>query len=78
MQAKNIILKQNQKKCLISVGGVMTADDVFERINLGADLVQVYSTLVFEGPGFFRKVSQLATLKQRSTADQGQFKSERG
>lgn len=60
MQAKNIILKQNQKKCLISVGGVMTAEDVFERINLGADLVQVYSTLVFEGPGFFRKVSKLA------------------
>jgi dihydroorotate dehydrogenase len=60
MHAKNVILKQNQKKCLISVGGVMTAEDVFERIKLGADLVQVYSTLVFEGPGFFRKVSKLA------------------
>lgn len=76
MQAKNIILKQNQKKCLISVGGVMTADDVFERIHLGADLVQVYSTLVFDGPGFFRKVSQLAKLQQWSTADQGKFRYE--
>lgn len=72
IQAKNIILKQNQKKCLISVGGVMTADDVFERINLGADLVQVYSTLVFEGPGFFRKVHKLAKLHYGSNT-QGKF-----
>lgn len=77
MQAKNIILKQNDKKCLISVGGVMTADDVFERIKLGADLVQVYSTLVFEGPGFFRKVHKLAKLRQGST-DQGKFQSDDG
>ena len=68
MHARNIILKQNEKKCLISVGGVMTADDVFERIKLGADLVQVYSTLVFEGPGFFRKVHQLAKLQQQDAA----------
>lgn len=73
MQAKNTILKQNEKKCLISVGGVMTADDVFERINLGADLVQVYSTLVFEGPGFFRKVHKLAKLQQSGS----EFKSRR-
>lgn len=60
IQAKNILQKQNAKKCLISVGGVMTVEDVFERIKLGADLVQVYSTLVFEGPGFFRKAADFA------------------
>ena len=58
--AKNYLEQKNEKKCLISVGGVMTADDVFERIDKGADLVQVYSTLVFEGPGFFRKVAKIA------------------
>ncbi len=57
---KNYLEQKNEKKCLISVGGVMTADDVFERIDKGADLVQVYSTLVFEGPGFFRKVAKIA------------------
>ena len=46
------------KKLLISVGGVMTAEDVFERIELGADLVEVYTTLTFQGPQFFRKVAQ--------------------
>ena len=60
---RNLLNKKNEKKCLISVGGVMTAADVFERIELGADLVQVYSTLIFEGPGFFRKVAKVA--KQR-------------
>ncbi|MFN3454444.1 MAG: quinone-dependent dihydroorotate dehydrogenase, partial [Pseudobdellovibrio sp.] len=54
---KKLLDKKNEKKCLISTGGVMTEEDVFERIALGADLVQVYSTLVYEGPGFFRKVS---------------------
>jgi dihydroorotate dehydrogenase len=43
---------------LISVGGVMTAGDVDERISLGADLVQVYSALVFEGPRFFQNVAE--------------------
>lgn len=45
-------------KLIVSVGGVMTGADVFERLNLGADLVQVYSALVLEGPGFFRKVAR--------------------
>ncbi len=45
-----------QDKLIISSGGCMTAQDVFERIQWGADLVQVYSALVFEGPAFFKKV----------------------
>lgn len=45
-------------KLIVSVGGVMTSQDVFERLEIGADLVQVYSTLVFEGPFFFKKVFQ--------------------
>jgi dihydroorotate dehydrogenase len=45
-------------KLLISVGGVLTPDDVQERLEMGADLVQVYSALVFEGPGFFKKVAK--------------------
>lgn len=43
-------------KLIVSCGGVLTPEDVFERLNLGAHLVQVYSALVFEGPSFFKKV----------------------
>ncbi|OFZ30424.1 MAG: dihydroorotate dehydrogenase (quinone) [Bdellovibrionales bacterium RIFCSPHIGHO2_01_FULL_40_29] len=49
---------EKHKKLIISVGGVMTAEDVFERIDLGADLVEVYTTLIFQGPGFFKGVAQ--------------------
>ncbi len=50
-------LGANRKdKLIVSVGGVMTSEEVFERLQMGADLVQVYSTLIFEGPFFFKKV----------------------
>ena len=43
-------------KLIVSCGGVLTPEDVLERLKEGADLVQVYSALVFFGPWFFRSV----------------------
>lgn len=54
----HLVSKSIKDKLVISCGGVMSAQDVLERLNEGADLVQVYSALVFEGPGFFRSVCQ--------------------
>lgn len=51
---------EKSKKLVISVGGVMTEEDVFERIRIGADLVEVYTALVFSGLNFFRKVKKAA------------------
>ncbi len=48
-------------KLVVSVGGVMNGQDVKERLAAGADLVQVYSALIFEGPYFFRKVAKWQT-----------------
>lgn len=56
---------EKSKKLVISVGGVMTAEDVFERIALGADLVEVYTALIFSGPQFFRKVAQVANATKQ-------------
>lgn len=53
---------------IVSVGGVMNAEDVQERISLGADLVQVYSTLIFEGPWFFSRVAEFMA-KERENAN---------
>lgn len=67
---------EKSKKLVISVGGVMTAEDVFERMNLGADLVEVYTALIFSGLNFFRKVEKAAYERQQNsvpkfaTADQ--------
>jgi len=52
-----ILGKHRSEKLIISAGGVMTPEDVFERLQMGADLVEIYSALVFEGPGFFRNVA---------------------
>ena len=39
---------------LIGVGGVATAEDAWQRILAGASLVQLYSAMVYEGPGIAR------------------------
>ncbi len=41
---------------LIGVGGVMTAEDAVRRLAAGADMVQVYTGLVFGGPGVVREM----------------------
>ncbi len=42
---------------IVSVGGVLSPENVKERLDLGADLVEVYSALAFRGPGFFQQVA---------------------
>ncbi len=41
---------------LIAVGGIATADDAWQRIRAGASLVQLYSALVYGGPGLPRRI----------------------
>lgn len=53
---KYLVEKGVKNKLLISCGGVLTIQDVLERLDEGANLIQVYSALVFEGPGFFHSV----------------------
>jgi dihydroorotate dehydrogenase len=36
---------------VIGVGGIHTAQDAIDKLNAGADLVQVYTGFVYEGPG---------------------------
>jgi len=43
---------------LIGVGGVFTAEDVRAKIAAGADLVQVYTGFVYEGPGLARRLAK--------------------
>jgi dihydroorotate dehydrogenase len=41
---------------LIGVGGIASAEDAWARIKAGASLVQLYSALVYEGPGLARRI----------------------
>jgi dihydroorotate dehydrogenase len=42
---------------LISAGGIDSGDEAKRRIEAGASLVQVYSALVFKGPGLVREIA---------------------
>jgi dihydroorotate dehydrogenase len=51
---------------LIGVGGISTAADAYARIRAGASLIQIYSALVYEGPGLARRINKgLIALLQR-------------
>ena len=52
---------------LIGVGGVSDAGDAFAKICAGASLVQLYTALIFEGPGLVGQVKRgLAELLRRN------------
>ena len=48
--------KLGPKTAIIGVGGIDSAASAREKLEAGADLVQVYSGLVYEGPGVVRKI----------------------
>ena len=47
-----------QTFCVISVGGVETADDVKERLDAGATLVQGYTAFLYRGPLWARQINR--------------------
>jgi len=50
--------KSNKAFPIIGVGGILTADDAIEKLEAGADLVQVYTGFVYEGPGMVKKINK--------------------
>ncbi len=51
---------------LIGVGGIGSAEDAWERIRAGASLVQLYSAMVYEGPGLPKTITRgLKNLMKR-------------
>ena len=46
------------KTTLISVGGIDSADEAYRRIKAGASLVQVYSSLIFQGPDMVMELNK--------------------
>ncbi|MEE2754135.1 MAG: quinone-dependent dihydroorotate dehydrogenase [Candidatus Latescibacterota bacterium] len=43
---------------IIGAGGVATAEEAYEKIKLGASLVQLLTALVYEGPGVVKRINQ--------------------
>ena len=41
---------------LVGVGGISSAEDAWARIRAGASLIELYSAMVYEGPGIARRI----------------------
>lgn len=58
--------KTGGKLPLIGCGGIFTAEDAYKKIRAGASLVQLYSALIYEGPGLIQRINcGLAELLKR-------------
>ena len=50
---------------IIGVGGILSAQDALSKIDAGADVVQIYTGLIYEGPKLV-KASALALQQRRA------------
>lgn len=43
---------------IIGVGGIHSAEDAKEKLDAGADLIQLYTGFIYEGPGLVKKINK--------------------
>src|SRR6185295_571933 len=55
---KAVAPRVRDRGVLISVGGIDSGEEARRRLDAGASLVQLYSALVFEGPGVGRRIAK--------------------
>lgn len=48
---RHIYLQSKGKVPIVGVGGIFTAEDAWEKITAGSTLLQIYTSMVYEGPG---------------------------
>jgi dihydroorotate dehydrogenase len=60
---KHLSDKSHKAFPIIGVGGIHSAEDALEKINAGADLVQIYTGFIYEGPRLIKSINK-AILSQ--------------
>ncbi|MFN3436879.1 MAG: quinone-dependent dihydroorotate dehydrogenase [Acidovorax sp.] len=63
LEASNQVIRQlraalGSRFPIIGVGGIMSADDAVSKIRAGADVVQIYTGLIYEGPALVAKAAK--------------------
>jgi dihydroorotate dehydrogenase len=53
---RHLYRQTNGKVPIIGVGGIFDADDAWEKITAGASLIQIYTSLVYRGPGVVKEI----------------------
>ncbi len=60
---KYLATKSNKSFPIIGVGGIHTAEDAIEKLEAGADLIQLYTGFIYEGPGLVKKINKAILQK---------------
>jgi len=55
--------KSNKAFPIIGVGGIHSAEDALEKLEAGADLVQLYTGFIYEGPVLIKKINKAILAK---------------
>lgn len=50
--------KSNKAFPIIGVGGIHSAKDALEKLDAGADLIQLYTGFIYEGPGLIKEINK--------------------
>lgn len=50
--------KSNKAFPIIGVGGIHTPEDAIEKLEAGADLIQLYTGFIYEGPGLIKAINK--------------------
>ncbi|PIQ15669.1 MAG: dihydroorotate dehydrogenase (quinone) [Flavobacteriales bacterium CG18_big_fil_WC_8_21_14_2_50_32_9] len=50
--------KSNKAFPIIGVGGIHSVEDAMEKLDAGADLVQIYTGFIYEGPGLIKAINK--------------------
>jgi dihydroorotate dehydrogenase len=49
---------------IIGVGGIMSAQDAVDKLNAGADLIQIYTGFIYQGPALIKSINKALLKKQ--------------
>ena len=55
---KEIYQEVGDKVPVIGVGGIFTGEDAYQKIRAGASLVQVYTGMIYQGPGIAKQINK--------------------
>jgi len=55
---KYLATKSNKAFPIIGVGGINSSEDAIEKLEAGADLVQVFTGFIYEGPGLVKRINK--------------------
>ena len=47
-----------QDICIIGVGGIMSPEDAVDKLKAGANLIQIYSGFIYNGPSFVKNINK--------------------